>query len=165
MSVDSSSSCVSLSPSSSAASKRADHVILGRLPPLLDDTLEIVEELLGRLLDPSYLFAVEQWIDRERDIVGPLPETRSILCWNAQHLGDDDDRQREGKIANQIDPGFAGDRVQEFVNKFLDARPELPYSARGKGFGDKARATWCDQAGPDPGMFDTAYSRSCARRS
>lgn len=48
-------------------------------------------------------------------------EPHAIICGNAEHLGDDDARQRESKCIDQVHLLFVLDGVEQFVSDSLNA--------------------------------------------
>ena len=110
-----------------------EEVFLRRPPPLGDHLAQIGHEIDRRLVGVELGLvgdAVHVHLDHA---VGPVEQLRRHLGGQADHLGDDDGRDRRGEGFDQLGAAIGLEAVDDLVGQPLDARPQLLDMARDEG--------------------------------
>jgi hypothetical protein len=77
-------------------------------------------------------------VEAARDVQAPALEALVVRHRNAEHLADDNDRQRVGELLDQVHPVVVLHRRQEVIDDLLDMRPEHLNHARSERLAHQA---------------------------
>ena len=115
----------------------ADQVLPRPAAPLVDDGLEVRVRFPGGVPDAIRLTAADERVDGESQHAGPLLEPVAVAGADAEHLGDDRDRQRISQRRHEIESVRAGDGVQQMGGRLLDLYTEHRHRLRRERLGDQ----------------------------
>ncbi len=122
-----------------AAEQVADQVVAEALLARRDLVAEIGAHLAAAPEDALDLFVAQRaGAERHVDgVVGPALEVGAASRIDAEHLGDDGDRQRHGQIGHHVEPVPGEDAVDVLGGDDADALLEAGDGLRGEGAADE----------------------------
>ena len=89
-------------------------------------SLDVLEEVVDRVNRRELLLARDDRVERLHDGTRPLAQLEAVASFgHAEHLGDDDEGEREREAGDEIELGCVLRVVEVAVDERLDARPQL----------------------------------------